>query len=207
MNKRILATVALAVSMPTLAAQIPASAIEECAAIAADASRLACYDQIAQTYPLSESTTADTQTVGTGKWTVDKKTNPMDDSKTVHISLVAASGNSKYGKPIMLVAHCDSKKKEKTEMYINWQVYLGSGSETKVTLRIGANDATTSKWSTSSDRQRTVSYSPISTLKEMLMVDRVVAQVTPFNQDPYTAIFNVSGLEEATKSLQEACVW
>ncbi|MGO4999114.1 type VI secretion system-associated protein TagO [Oceanisphaera sp. W20_SRM_FM3] len=202
MKKLILAALALTISAPALAEQIPSSAIEQCAVIKGDLVRLQCYDQIAKTHNIGGSHPVNTQIADTGKWTVEKKTDPIDDTKTVNIFLTADSGNSRFGKPIMLMARCDS---EKTDMFIDWQIYLGS--EAKVTLRIGDDDANTSKWILSSDRQKSFNKSPINTLKTMLTTDKMVAQITPFNQKPSTAVFNISGLDEAIKPLREACVW
>ncbi|WP_161492534.1 type VI secretion system-associated protein TagO [Oceanisphaera profunda] len=207
MKKLILTALALTISAPvisapTVAQQILSSAIEQCAVIEEDFSRLECYDQIAKTHNLSGQHTDQAQLGGTGQWTVEKKTDPIDDTKTVNIFLIADSGSSRFGKPIMLVARCDS---EKTEMFIDWQIYLGS--EAKVTLRIGDDDAKKSKWTLSSDRQKSFNKSPINTLKAMLTTDKMVAQITPFNQKPSTAVFNIAGLDEAIKPLREACVW
>lgn len=202
MKKIILTALVLTISAPAMAQQIPSSLIEQCAVIEGDLARLACYDQIAKTLNLSGSHPAQAQLGDTGQWTVEKKTDPIDDTKTVNIFLTADSGNSRFGKPIMLMARCDS---EKTEMFIDWQIYLGS--EAKVTLRIGDSDAKTSKWTLSSDRQKSFNKSPISTLEEMLTTDTMVAQITPFNQKPSTAVFNIAGLDEAIKPLREACAW
>ena len=200
MKKLILAVIGvLTVAAPAMADQVPSSSIEKCVVIEGDLARLECYDQVAKAYNLNGP---QAQAGITGKWTVDKKTDPIDDSKTVNIFLKADSGGSKFGKPIMLVARCDSNK---TEVYIDWQTYLGS--EAKVTLRIGTNDAKTSKWTLKSDKQRSFNNSPIDTLKEILIADKMVAQVAPFNQSLYTAVFNTSGLDEAIKSLREACDW
>lgn len=185
-----------------MAQQIPSSAIEQCAVIESNLERLKCYDLLAKTHNLSGSHPDQAEMGGIGQWTVEKKTDPIDDTKTVNIFLIADSGNSRFGKPIMLVARCDS---EKTEMFIDWQIYLGS--EAKVTLRIGDDDAKKSKWILSSDRQKSFNKSPINTLKAMLTTDKMVAQITPFNQKPSTAVFNIAGLNEAIKPLREACVW
>lgn len=207
MKKLILTALALTISAPvmsapTVAQQIPSSAIEQCAVIESNLERLKCYDLLAKTHNLSGSHPDQAEMGGIGQWTVEKKTDPIDDTKTVNIFLIADSGNSRFGKPIMLVARCDS---EKTEMFIDWQIYLGS--EAKVTLRIGDDDAKKSKWILSSDRQKSFNKSPINTLKAMLTTDKMVAQITPFNQKPSTAVFNIAGLNEAIKPLREACVW
>lgn len=202
MTKRILTLLALAMAAPVMADTVPLSAIERCAALSEDGARLKCYDQIAQAHNLSLPASDKTRSADTGKWTLDKKVDPIDDTKTVHIYLTADSGNSRFGKPIMLMAQCDS---EKTELLIDWQIYLGSIAS--VTLRIGDNEARTSRWTISSDKQKSFNKNPIDTLKEMLTAEQMVAQITPFNQSPSTAVFDISGLAEAIKPLREACDW
>lgn len=197
MKKILLTALTLAVSTPLMANTVSLSAIERCANLGDDKARLTCYDQVAKAHNLSISAPAET-----GNWTLDRKVDPIDDTKTVHIYLTADSGNSKYGKPIMLMAQCDS---EKTELLIDWQIYLGSVAS--VTLRIGDNEAKTSRWTLSSDKQKSFNKNPIDTLKAMLTADQMVAQVTPFNQKPSTAVFNIAGLAAALKPLREACAW
>ena len=41
----------------------------------------------------------------------------------------------------------------------------------------------------------------------MLTSTKLVAQVTPYNESPVTAIFNTAGLENAIKPLREICSW
>nr|WP_243453979.1 type VI secretion system-associated protein TagO [Oceanisphaera pacifica] len=182
-----------------MAQTVPSSALAHCAAIESDPSRLKCYDQIAKAHNINEDSDPTTRR---GKWTIVNKVDPIDDTKTVNISLEADSGGSRFSKPIMLVARCDSKK---TEMYIDWQTYLGS--EADVTLRIGNNAAHTSKWAMPRGKQQTFSHTPIAMLKDMLTANKMVAQVTPFNQKPYTAVFDTSGLDNAITALREACAW
>lgn len=184
---------------PVIAKTVSSSALVHCAAIKGDLPRLACYDQIAKAHNIQENN--EPATIH-GKWVIVNKIDPLDDTQTVNISLEADSGGSRFSKPIMLVARCDSKK---TEVYIDWQTYLGS--EADVTLRIGDNTANTSKWAMPRGKQQTFSHSPIAMLKDMLTANRMVAQVTPFNQKPYTAVFDTSGLDNAITALREACAW
>ena len=44
-------------------------------------------------------------------------------------------------------------------------------------------------------------------LKKLLVVDSFVAQVTPYSASPITAIFDIRGLSNAIKPLQETCSW
>lgn len=47
----------------------------------------------------------------------------------------------------------------------------------------------------------------IGFIKELMDADRFVAQVTPYNDNPVTAIFDLTGLNQAVQPLQETCGW
>lgn len=120
------------------------------------------------------------------------------------LSLIADEGRARYGDPIALILRCKSNK---TEAYINWQDYLGS--DAYVTTRIGDQDARNRKWSLSTDSQATFypGGGDISFIKRLMDSDRLVAQVTPYNESPVTAVFDIRGLEEEIEPLREACNW
>ncbi|KAB7619428.1 type VI secretion system-associated protein TagO [Alkalilimnicola sp. S0819] len=177
--------------------------IAKCAAENGDLARLACFDAIAEKRGLAGPQAQPTNVSGTGKWQVSAKTNPVDDSKTVTLVLKADSGQSRWGRPVAIIARCQSNK---TELYISWNDYLGSSAS--VLTRIGSNKAITKSWSLSTDSQAT--FHPrgtISFIKEMMSANKLVAQVTPYNESPVTAIFDTSGLENAIKPLRETCNW
>lgn len=195
MKKLTLLALAFTFSAPLAAESIPYRAIAKCAAISEDASRLQCFDQLAHAAP-TEAQSA------TGKWQLKDHTNPLDDTVDITLTLLADSGGNRSGRPFMLTAHCDSHK---TQLAISWYAYLGS--QASVTLRIGSGEANTTRWDVSSDKQTTMSTVPVKTLKDMLNANKMVAQVTPFNQKPYTAIFDLSGLEAAIEPVRATCGW
>ena len=59
----------------------------------------------------------------------------------------------------------------------------------------------------STDSQATFHPKAISFLKSLLQSNKLVAQITPYNESPVTAIFNTAGLENAIKPLRETCHW
>ena len=124
----------------------------------------------------------------------------IDDSKTVTLILEADSGKDRWGNAVYLIARCKSNQ---TDLFINWNDYLGS--EADVLTRVGNNKAVTQRWSLSTDNQATFHSNPIPFLKKMLQSTKLVAQVTPYNENPVTAIFNTTGLENAIKPLRETC--
>lgn len=165
-----------------------------CSGITNSAERLACFDKAAdQAIPPITAAAA-------GKWSVKVDTNPLDDSKTATLILASSSGTSRMGLPIGLVVRCKSNE---IEMYLNWNEYLGN--KASVTSRFGDKPASTAYWEMSSDSQGTFSPAPAVHIREMLGVDRLVAQITPYNENPITAVFNLSGMRDSIKPLRDAC--
>jgi len=177
-----------------------------CAVKQGDLARLACYDGIAEKHGLSGPQSEPTGITDSGKWSVSSKTNPVDDSRTVTLYLVADSGKSKWGRPVSMILRCKSNK---TELYINWNDYLGSSAH--VLTRIGTSPAETESWSLSTDSQSTFlpgrSIKKLDFIEAMMRTNKFVAQVTPYNESPVTAIFDTTGLRIALKPLRETCGW
>ena len=168
----------------------------DCAEITSPDSRLACYDMIFR----AESSVSKVS----DNWTVEVKTNPIDDSTTVMIYTSSTQGQSRWGVPLALILRC---KSDKTEVYINWRDFLGSDS-VRVTTRIGSEEAETKTWGLSTDNEATFyPDNDIRFIKQLFGNNRLVAQTTPYNESPVTAIFDISGLEDAIVELREVCGW
>lgn len=177
--------------------------VAKCAAEEGDLARLACYDGMAKQRGLSGPQSQPVQVAGVGKWQVSSKVNPIDDSKTETLILLPESGQSKWGRPVALIIRCQSNE---TDLFISWNDYLGSSAS--VLTRIGSEDAVTKSWSLSTDKQAT--FHPrgtITFIKQMMGANKLVAQVTPYNESPVTAVYDTTGLENAIKPLRETCGW
>ncbi len=175
--------------------------IQECAKIESDADRLSCFDSLAESEPLQE--------IEEG-WIVDQDEDPLDDSRRVTLVNVSEQGESRFGRPIVLVLRCSGNS---TEIYINWQDYLGSDN-VRVTHRIGSDDAESLVWSLSTSNEATFyPRSEQELLLRMIEIEqsssgqKFVARTTPYNESPTTAIWNLDGLAEAIVPLREACGW
>lgn len=194
-------TVAMLLSFPALA-EIDNADIAVCAAMKGDLDRLECYDELARDNDLNAPQPMETNVEGVGAWSVDVRVNPIDDSRTVIMMLTADSGRTRWGEPVTLFARCRSNS---TEVYISWNEYLGS--ESNVLTRIGDEPATSRQWSVSTNSQASFHPRPIAFLKEMMKADSMVAQTTPYNENPVTAIFDITGINNAITPLRETCNW
>lgn len=181
-------------------------ALGACAGIESDLKRLDCYDTIAKKIPAgappagkadaSASAPNAPPSSDNGLWEVDTSTNPIDDSKTVTVSMYADQ------KAAGLLLRC---LRGKPGAFIAWFKYLGSDAPSVLT-RMGDGKPVTRRWSLSTDNTATfVPGDEAAFIKELMTVDRFVAQVTPYSSSPITAVFDVRGLANAARSLMETC--
>lgn len=193
----------IALLVPSLGLASTDKLVAECAQVEGDLARLTCYDNLAKSKGLEGPQANPVNVSGVGKWDVSSTSNPIDDSKTVVLMLAADSGKTKWGKSIYMTIRCQSNE---TDLYIAWGDYLGSSAS--VLTRIGSSAAVTKKWLLSTDKQAAFHPSgAISFIKSMMESNKFVAQVTPYNESPSTAVFNTAGLKNAIKPLRETCSW
>lgn len=171
-----------------------------CAAKKSDVERLACYDELAEARGVAKTTE---RKAGPGKWEVTIDTNPMDDSRTVILTLEADEGKNAYGQKPVFFLRC---KSERLVAYVNWGTYLGGGA--RVTHRIGKRKPQTDDWSLSTDKK--ASFYPGSKrllIKALAEHDSLVVEITPYNENPITAVFDTTGLGDHLDELKQECPW
>lgn len=170
--------------------------------------RLACYDKLFPQDIKEEVAPAAVEPAqNPGKWLTHITTSPVDDSKNVVLMLPSNDSiRTPYGEtvtPTIFVA-CREKK---TEVFINWDVYLGL-EETSMLYRFDKQKAVERSWSISTDT-KAVFYSgrDIDFVKAMTKADKMFARITPYNESPVSVTFDLAGLNSALKPLQQACGW
>lgn len=192
----------IALALPLAAMAVENKEVAVCAAEKDTVARLACFDQLADRHDLAPKTVV-TPSAGKGKWTTATNTDPLTD-QSVHLALLDADrGLGRFGETINLVVRCQANK---TEMYINWQSFLGMDGAT-ITHRIDKNKAVSSTWDVSTDHKSAFMRSPVTALKQMAEGESFIANVTPYGESPVTAVFDISGAREALKDIRQSCGW
>ncbi len=205
MNKRIIFMVFLfsAFSEIYAADNIDKEGLTTCQSETNSDRRLACYDKIMPPAATAHNKTAE----GAGKWQIDSELSPVDDSKNVTLSLSANQPiRSQFGETVTpgLYVIC---RENKTELFINWSVYLGMG-DTEVLYRLDKAKAQTNSWGISADNKAAFYRgNTIELAKELATSTRLFLQVTPYGENTVSATFDLAGLPQAIKPLQEACGW
>jgi type VI secretion system protein VasI len=185
------------------AQSVPDKDIATCAAISSVVERLSCFDDLAKSHKLT-ATTENTSSPGKGKWFTQTDKDPMNDKAIYGAALTADSGKGRFGDSIALIVRC---KNNKTEMFIDWSSYLGL-DRARTTYRIDKQKAITSNWSISTNHKAAFfPGSPVSTLKKIAESTSFVASVTPYGENPVTAVFDTTGAAEALADIRKGCKW
>lgn len=138
-----------------------------------------------------------------GDWKLFKELNPIDDTYTLSLLREAEGYSEQWGDVPYLVLRCKSKQ---MDLYVVWHDPIRQDLE--IVSRVGRDEAEIRRWSISTDgRASFYPNNPISFIKRLKGTDRFVVQATPMNKNPVTAIFDLSGLQDAVKPLQGGCHW
>ena len=177
------------------------SEFSECANKSEMADRLICYDNLAVDRGLLKSRAQSKS--DKGNWRVEVETSPIDDSKTVVVSTPSTEKiKARYGfvEPILFL-RC---KEGELNMYIHWGTFIGT-QDAYLTLRFGTEEAYDEAWSTSTSRKATFAPNPAAKIRGLERVEKFLARVTPYGENPVLASFDTTGLKEASAQLKEVC--
>jgi type VI secretion system protein VasI len=163
------------------------------------------------------------------KWVVKEDRSPMDDSKTVVLSLDSddvIQGPLGSSKPTLIV-RC---KEGKTQVYVSTGMAAsveqdldgGPVDYHTVRIRLDQADAFAEDWSESTDNKALFASDIVfdqsggiaayeggaaEFAKQLANASMFTFQFTPFDGNTQTARFNVRGLRDHLNNLAEACGW
>jgi type VI secretion system protein VasI len=198
-----LVPISVPVAQPTSAVPaLDSTALMKCAGDTNPVTRLSCFDDFAKANGLAPSS-KEVAANSTGKWRISSDKDPLTDKSVHYAMLDADEGGGRFGKSYLLIVRCKSGK---TEAFLNWDTFLGSDG-LNVTSRIDKVPATTSYWSISTDHKASFMPQQVATLKKFEGASSYVVNLTPYSESPITAIFDVTGANEAFKDIRRDCRW
>lgn len=145
------------------------------------------------------------------KWSIQRSSSAMDDSKTVSLILDADNYIDAYynksEKPTLII-RC---RENKTEIYIRTNVSanpeLGLYNEFTVRIRLDEGKPFKQRWSESTDGKALFAPRSIALAKKISQSKIMLFEFTPYNSNSQLADFDVQGLEPYLKELAETCNW
>jgi len=138
-----------------------------------------------------------------GKWVCDTRIDPIDDTTMIGFILECEGATSRS--PVLVLRWDDGK----TMLAINWNNYLSDN--TRVTYRFDKEKAVTKTWIGSKSETATFysrkSKDTIKFIQKLMEADKLAVQITPYNEGPTTAVFDVRGLKNAVEEFNDTLGW
>ncbi len=162
---------------------------------------------------LEEENISETQTVttnqddfeegSTGKWIYDTEISPIDDTTTIAFGLECEDTTS--SSPMLALLWDDGT----TLLAIAWKNYLSDN--TRVTYRLDKEKAVTKNWIGSKGKTSTYysrkSKDTIKFIQKLMEAEKLAVQITPYNEGPTTAVFDVRGLKNTVEEFNDTLGW
>ncbi|WP_163265588.1 type VI secretion system-associated protein TagO [Chelativorans alearense] len=191
-----------------LAAGSAIAAPDACIQIDSDLDRLACYDREAGRTPKQEILPTPA-----GKWSVRKETSKLTDQTNVFLTVaseetVNCGWNS--GDKIRLYVRC---MENSTSLIFQTGCHMTSSDYNDyghITYRLDDEKARTVSGDESTNNRSLGLWSggrSIPVIKQMFGKSQMIVRMTPYSESPFTATFNIAGLDEAITPLRQACSW
>lgn len=182
------------------------SEISKCLALDNDLDRLACYDLEAGRTPVTQEIETESE------WQTRLETSAMTDQTNVYMSLLSeevVNCGWETQKTTLLV-RC---RENTTSVIFSTGCHMTSSDYSNygdVTYRLDDGLAQTIGFRESTNNRSLGLWrgaKAIPFAKEMLGKDRLIARMTPYGENAFTATFNISGLEAEIGPLRDACGW
>lgn len=205
---RLCSSLAMSLTAILMTATVFADSIESCREIENDLDRLACFDRVSGRTPISSGPESK------GAWTISTRTSELKDTTDVFMRVESNDSVScRFGNrdKITLMIRC--MENTTAVIFITPGCHMTSSDYNDyghVEYRIDSRKAKKARMEESTNNRSLGLWSgsrAIPFAKEMFGAQSLIARITPYNENPFTVTFNISGLEEAIKPLRTSCNW
>lgn len=183
-----------------------AETLQTCAA-KPDATRLACYDALAEA-AVSNTTVAPTVSA----WTVRTTTSPVDDSKNVFLQVVGTNGiQDRFGREAQITLTLACRENVTAAIFNFGGAFMSDlGDSGRVTYRVDTSPAQTKSFSESNNHEALGLWNggtSIPWIKSLFGGTKMYVEATPYSENAVSDFLPIAGLEEVITPLREACGW
>ena len=214
-----------ALAAPGFAARTAPPPSADCAAIAEDARRLACYDRAYRGAASGGAGVSAAPAADAGPavvphadvappegWRLSQGPSPIDGSPNVTLELISPPGAREGGgaaAPARLVIAC---RENVTNLYIVYAgaFMAGEGEWGRVVWRVDGGRARAAQMRESGDNAALglwTGRAAIPMVRALLKGRALSLRATPFNGEAMTHVFPIAGLDAAIAPLRRACGW
>jgi type VI secretion system protein VasI len=183
--------------------------LAHCADISPSRERLDCYDHLAAPRPAAPSAGAVVPDVpaDTGNWRTNVSVSPIDDSRTVVLSLEGERPIRGWlNKEVTpkLVIQC---KEKKTYVYVETGM-TDAGEGTPARFRLDRDQARSGRWLNSTDKEAVFfEGAAVPLIKQLASHKKMFFEIIPYNSSATDTDFILHGLAGALGPLKDACNW
>jgi len=174
-----------------------ASDLSQCIKIESPLDRLSCYDEKSGRTPKAEMNKS-------GKWKVSVETSKMKD--TTDITIIQSSENNVQcnygGNKINLYIRC---KENAVDV-----LFYGGGcffTETSAEFRLDKEQTYKEDMVVSTNNKALFIRNPKSFIKKMFDKNQLYWRVSPYNESPILAEFDITGLKDVIAKHDDTCLW
>jgi hypothetical protein len=190
-----------ALAPPAPAQSLPETlaAMTSCRALADDAQRLKCYDDLAVEAPMPAARPAPDGVTIEVAWSIEEGKSPLDDSPSVNGFLPGIKGES------ALVLRCRDKK---TDAIFNPGsfVYLGS-APVRVLARIDDGKVIETRWTPSTTGRGAFATAAVQFIRALPDNGKLFLRVFSSSGSASDGEFRLGKVSEVREKIAEACNW
>lgn len=139
-------------------------------------------------------------------WDVSESVSPVDDSKTVVLSISASKPiYNSYGSSenARLIIRC---KEHSTDLFVALDEYLGSDSSS-ILYRLDGAPSQTDSWSESTDGKAVFAPNAVALSRKLASSKKFFIRISDFRGTNYDTEFKTDGLGKVLPKVASACHW
>lgn len=153
---------------------------------------------------VAQATLAPKPTQETGTWDVSSSQDALDRRKRIVASVRSTNSISNvigFKQPAQLILRCDGGK---FEAYVTWPSFLGVEA-VDVRYRIGESPIRSASWDISTDGTAAFINNPTSFVTYLYGQRELVVGMSSWGKTEQSVTFDVTGIENVIKRLQDGC--